>query len=460
MLIKSSLADYIRNRVETIGFGQIDRTAWNRDWFYLTVALIMVKVKTTRTRSHDNIMPLLSSFDTTINTSPRHDGSILTQSTFQNFIPSDDFLTILLQHLFYTLDDIALQSFLCRVLAIALKMLVNNTLLTSRAGFPTGFRALVATYMEIFAREERHHFLEDIIQEMEHQFLTRTHHDVLNTPNHSWSPLFSLTGQFWISSNSRHHVSRKIHLRNHRHIALGSIIHDILNLLLCIKTSIDRAIAFLAITADRSQFRIFLDFNTPALIFRQMEMHRIDLERSHQVNLLLHILYSNEMTAWIEMETTITETRIVFDITTLCHPFDSLYQRSTFHFRWQQLQEGLHTIEGSLASLSFDNHSLGSNLKAIALPIHFHRRVDNDRDISLLVAHIDLISSRSLELACQITSYRFTFLCIVGNTKAGRQNKFSTLLGEFDWCWNHIDFCSQRTHRIHPQVNHEGERWK
>ena len=108
MLIKSSLADYIRNRVETIGFGQIDRTAWNRDRFYLTVALIMVKVKTTRTRSHDNIMPLLSRFDTSINTSPRHDGSILTQSTFQNFIPSDDFLTILLQHLFYTFDHIAL----------------------------------------------------------------------------------------------------------------------------------------------------------------------------------------------------------------------------------------------------------------------------------------------------------------------------------------------------------------
>ncbi len=39
--------------------------------------------------------------------------------------------------------------------------------------------------------------------------------------------------------------------------------------------------------------------------------------------LLLYVLYSDEMTAWIKMESTITETWSILDVTALSHPFDT-----------------------------------------------------------------------------------------------------------------------------------------
>ena len=120
-------------------------------------------------------------------------------------------------------------------------------------------------------------------------------------------------------------MTRKVDFRNHGNIALGSIIHYFLNLLLGIETAIKRAIALGTDTAHRSKFRIFLDFDTPALVFRQMEVHGVHLEHRHQVQLLLHILDRNEMAAWIEMESTVAEAWSILDITALCYPFHPIH---------------------------------------------------------------------------------------------------------------------------------------
>ena len=50
----------------------------------------------------------------------------------------------------------------------------------------------VRASMEIGSWEEGNHFFKDIVQEIEHQFLTRTHNNVFNTPHGTQSPLFPL----------------------------------------------------------------------------------------------------------------------------------------------------------------------------------------------------------------------------------------------------------------------------
>ena len=78
------------------------------------------------------------------------------------------------------------------MLAVGLQSFVLDAFLAGRTMLPAGLRTLVATDVEILAWEERHYLADDVFQEVEHVLLTRTHHDVLNTPNHSWSPLLAL----------------------------------------------------------------------------------------------------------------------------------------------------------------------------------------------------------------------------------------------------------------------------
>ena len=77
------------------------------------------------------------------------------------------------------------------MLSFSLQALCLNTLLTGRAVFPTGLRTLVATDMEVLTWEERNNLTKNVIQEAEHIFLARTHHDILYTPNSSQRPLLT-----------------------------------------------------------------------------------------------------------------------------------------------------------------------------------------------------------------------------------------------------------------------------
>ena len=45
--------------------------------------------------------------------------------------------------------------------------------------------------MEVLTWEERNNLTKDVIQEAEHIFLARTHHDILYTPNSSQRPLLT-----------------------------------------------------------------------------------------------------------------------------------------------------------------------------------------------------------------------------------------------------------------------------
>ena len=152
----------------------------------------MVEIQAAATRSHDHVVLLQSCRNTARCSTPRHHGSLRAQTAFEDFIPTDNLSVVLSQHLLHALDYVALQSFLGRVLAVGLQAFVLDAFLAGRTMLPAGLRTLVATNVEILAWEERHYLADDVLQEVEHVFLARTHHDVLNTPNHTWSPLLAL----------------------------------------------------------------------------------------------------------------------------------------------------------------------------------------------------------------------------------------------------------------------------
>ena len=85
-------------------------------------------------------------------------------ATFQNFIPSDDLSVVLSQHLLHALDDVALQSFLCRVLTVSLQAFCLDTLLAGRTILPAGLWTLVTTNVEILAREKRYGWKREDLQ--------------------------------------------------------------------------------------------------------------------------------------------------------------------------------------------------------------------------------------------------------------------------------------------------------
>ena len=442
MLLQTQRLDGIWHRLIVICFREISRSTRNSNRLNLVVALIMVEIQTAATRSHNHVVLLQSSRNTSGCTTPRHHGSLRAQTTFEDFIPADDLSAVLSQHLLHALDHVALESFLSRVLAVSLQAFSLDALLAGRTVLPAGLRALVTTDVEIFAREERHYLANDILQEVEHIFLTRTHHDILNTPNHSRSPLLALAGERWISSDCCHHVTRKVDFRNHGDVALGCIIHDVLDFLLCIETAIGRTVTLEAIAADGSQLRIFLDFDTPALVLSEVEVHGVYLEHRHDVELLLHIFYGDEVTAWIEMEATVAEARRILDVTALSHPLHAAHLGSALHLCRQQLHEALHTIEGTLSGLRLDYYALAGNSKAIAFLSHLHGMRNLDRDISLLSAYGYIIASRCLQLISHILCDVLAIRSLIRDHYLLRQYKLTLLHLCFHRHRDNINICS------------------
>ena len=94
-------------------------------------------------------------------------------------------------------------------------------------------------------------------------------------------------------------MSRKLYLGNDRDETIRRVFNDILHLLLGIEASVLGTLAIDALRADLGQFRILLDLDTPSLVVGQVPMHAVDLEQGQYIQLLLDILYRDEMAAGV-----------------------------------------------------------------------------------------------------------------------------------------------------------------
>ena len=149
-------------------------------------------------------------------------------------------------------------------------------------------------------------------------------------------------------------MSRKLYLGNDRDETIRRVFNDILHLLLGIEASVLGTLAIDALRADLGQFRVLLDLDTPSLVVGQVPMHAVDLEQGQYVQLLLDILYRNEMAAGVEHDTAVAESRLVLDRYGRSGPCDTFHGGRTLDLGGQQLQERLHTVEKTLRGLGLD----------------------------------------------------------------------------------------------------------
>ena len=133
------------------------------------------------------------------------------------------------------------------------------------------------------------------------------------------------------------------------------------------------------------------------------------------------------MAAWIKMESTVTKTWSILDITALCYPFHPIHLGCALNLSRQELHEALHTIEGALGGLRLDDYTLSGYGKAITFLGNFQQRRNLDRDIPLLSAYRYLITSRSLQLVRHVLGDISAFSRLVSDDHLLRQFELTFL---------------------------------
>ena len=167
-----------------VAIGFLERSAAaDGNGLNLRVALISIEVHTVAGRSHNHAVVHQGSSNATIFATPAHHGCRRSQTALENFVPTDDFFALSGKIFFHALHNVALKFFFGRVFLVGSQTEFLDAFLAFRALLPACLWTFVATDVEIFAREQRHHFVNHVLQELEHVFLARAHHHILNAPN-------------------------------------------------------------------------------------------------------------------------------------------------------------------------------------------------------------------------------------------------------------------------------------
>ena len=267
----------------------------------------MINIEATATRGHDHVVTHISRLDTTIFTTPAHDGSCRSKATFEDLIPADKLLPMLSEHLLSTADDVALE------LVLILQTFSLDALLAVGTFLPAILRTFVPTNVEVFSREEGYDFVEYILDELKGRLLTSAIDIIFDTPNITYDILTTVgeAGKLRVRGDSTHTMTWHLDLRDDRHKAILSIADDLTDLILRIEATIAAAITFDTPSTDLSKAGILLDLNTPALVLSEVPMELIDLEHGDDIDVLLHLVYREEVAAYIDHHTAILESRLI-----------------------------------------------------------------------------------------------------------------------------------------------------
>ena len=154
-----------------------------------------------------------------------------------------------------------------------------------------------------------HYFVDHILDELEGGFFPCAINVIFDAPDIAHA-IFTAIGearQLWIGGDSTHSMTRHLNLGDDGHKAILRIADDLTNLILRVEASIATAIPFGTPCTDLRQARIFLDLNAPALVFGQVPVELINLEKGDDIDVLLHLFDREEVTADIDHHATIFE---------------------------------------------------------------------------------------------------------------------------------------------------------
>ena len=232
-------------------------------------------------------------------------------------------------------------------------MLVADTLLAERTFLPHLPGTLVAADVEELVREEFHHLVDDILEEFEGSLLAWAHYDVLDSPDLARFVLTLLAAEPGIGSDGSHLMSRNLKLRDHVDMALRSVSHDVPDLVLSV------------VRAEAGELGIFLDLDAPALVLGQVEVHLVELEHRHHVELLLDPLRIAEVAAGIDVHAAVVEAGRVLDAHCGYRKVDAADHTVALSLRRQQLKYSLHAVEEAFTVAGSDPDGAAVGLDSI-----------------------------------------------------------------------------------------------
>ena len=243
-------------------------------------------------------MSQLCGFDGCLYACPCHDGrGFRIRIAFQNLIPCQHFLASFGNFLFHFVHEVHLKLVLLAVFFSVVQSQFLNLGLTFRTFHPFRFRAFISSDVNIRCiREYIHQFVYHVFGKLQCLRVSSAKHFLENTEFCSRFIRTACTSQFRIRSQCCQHMSRHVYFRNDRNETFCRVCYNFFGVFLCVVTT-DRCTVefpgprrsncFLTVRADFSQFWIFLDFNTPALVFGQMPVEVVDVVQCHDIYQLL-----------------------------------------------------------------------------------------------------------------------------------------------------------------------------
>ena len=177
--------------------------------------------------------------------------------------------------------------------------------------------------MHIFRRENVDYFVHYVFQEFHGFLVAYAQHIVEDSPGRTYFVRTSCTAKFRISSQCGQHVSGQVYFGNYGDVALLCVFHNFACLLLRIETAVRRIVILARVVADDrtlalrtyfGQFRVFLDFNAPSLVIGQMPVEGVHVVQGQQINVFFDELNGEEVAAYVEVHTTVSEARFILNL--------------------------------------------------------------------------------------------------------------------------------------------------
>ena len=227
---------------------------------------------------------------------PAKDDCPVGQGTVGQFVPSHHLFALALHILAHAAHEITLQFLDMR------NTFLLHAVRTPGTFLPVFFPGLIASQMNVMRRKQFRNLVNHPFQKTERFLISGTENDITrslsHTRNYTNVLVYRRASQLRISSQCRIRMSRHINFRNNLNATAGSITDNFLHILLSIIASYRRRLARLRISAVRertvclvhsprshgSKPRIFLDFQPPSVIIRQMQMQLVQFKHRHTVD--------------------------------------------------------------------------------------------------------------------------------------------------------------------------------
>src|SRR5574344_336207 len=223
---------------------------------------------------------------------PPHDDCLFRRYiSIHDFIPSYHGFTFRSYYIGNPTNKIIFETFFFR------KVMVFDKLLKLRARKPylIAKTHLIPTYMNVRRRKQPNHFIQHITYKLISFFIAWVVRKVLPSS-------ISATCQFRIRTTSSRSMARHINFRQYHDLSFISISNDFLNIFLSIECRSSFRIMPITHSTLLSQFRVFLDFDSPDCFVRQMPMEYIQMQGSHNIQILFHFLFPEEMATFVQHE--------------------------------------------------------------------------------------------------------------------------------------------------------------